>query len=110
MITSKNMYLRTSLLLILISLFIDLSAQNPDLGFANINTAPPNAAALGKYIDFPVSYHTGVPEISLPIYTVTQGPLSLPISLSYHSGGIKTTEMASWVGLGFTLNAGGMIS
>src|SRR5258706_7234244 len=33
----------------------------------------PNAAALGKYGDIPVSYHTGVPDISIPIYTVQEG-------------------------------------
>ena len=70
----------------------------------------PNAASLGKYVDIPVSYHTGVPNISIPIYTVQEGELSLPISLSYHSSGIKVNEVASWVGLGWSLNAGGVIS
>ncbi|HEY0656582.1 MAG TPA: hypothetical protein VGD65_25790, partial [Chryseosolibacter sp.] len=70
----------------------------------------PNAASLGKYGDIPVSYHTGVPEISIPIYTIQEGSLSVPISLSYHSAGIKVSETASWVGLGWSLNAGGMIT
>lgn len=72
--------------------------------------ASPNAAALGKYADIPVSYHTGVPNISIPIYTIEEGPLSLPVTLSYHSSGIRVDELASWVGLGWSLNAGGMIS
>ncbi|MEM9920948.1 MAG: DUF6443 domain-containing protein, partial [Bacteroidota bacterium] len=70
----------------------------------------PNAAALGKYGDIPISHYTGVPNIGIPIYTVQQGPLSLPVSLSYHASGIKLGEMASWVGLGWSLGAGGMIS
>jgi hypothetical protein len=70
----------------------------------------PNAASLGKYGDIPVSYHTGVPEISIPIYTIREGQLSVQISLSYHSSGIKVSETASWVGLGWSLNAGGMIT
>jgi len=45
----------------------------------------PTAASLGKYSDIPVSYHTGVPNISVPLYTVTEGDLQLPISLSYHA-------------------------
>ena len=49
-------------------------------------------------------------HISIPIYTVQEGPLSLPIGLSYHASGIKVAEMASWVGSGWSLNAGGIIS
>ena len=70
----------------------------------------PNAASLGKYGDIPVSYNTGVPNVGIPIYTVTDGPLSIPISLSYHAGGVKVGEPSSWVGLGWSLQAGGMIS
>ena len=51
-----------------------------------------------------------VPNISVPIHTIKEGPLSLPISLSYHASGIKLGEPASWVGLGWSLNAGGVIA
>jgi len=72
--------------------------------------ASPDAAALGKYGNIPVSANTGVPNISIPLYTIKSGDLSLPVSLSYHSGGNKMEEMASSVGLGWTLNAGGAIT
>ena len=78
--------------------------------YPEVTISSPTAAALGKYGDIPVSYHTGVPEISIPFYTVKEGPLSLPISLSYHAGGIKLMEPSSWVGLGWSLNAGGVIT
>jgi hypothetical protein len=78
--------------------------------YKEVNIAPPNAASLGKHVDVPVSYHTGMPQIGLPIYTVTEGPLSLPIGLSYHPGGLKVAEPASWVGAGWSLQAGGVIS
>ena len=70
----------------------------------------PSTAAFGKYVDIPVSYHTGVPNISLPICSITDGTLELPISLSYHASGIKMAETASWVGLGWNLNAVGQVS
>src|SRR6185295_12262355 len=70
----------------------------------------PEGAALGKYGDIPVSYHTGVPSVEIPIYTIPLRSFSLPISISYHAGGIRVDEVASRVGLGWVLNAGGSIS
>ncbi|MDZ7878902.1 MAG: DUF6443 domain-containing protein [Saprospiraceae bacterium] len=70
----------------------------------------PNAASLGKYGDIPVSFNTGVQNIGIPIHTLTEGGISLPISLSYHAGGIKVGEPVSWVGQNWSLQAGGMIS
>jgi hypothetical protein len=70
----------------------------------------PNAAAMAKYGDIPVSYYTGTPDISVPLYTVQEGSLTVPISVSYHASGIRVSEQASWVGLGWSLQSGGMIS
>lgn len=70
----------------------------------------PNATAFGKYVDIPVSYHTGVPNISIPIHTIQEGPLTVPIGLSYHASGVKVGELASWVGLGWNLEAGGVVT
>lgn len=69
----------------------------------------PTVASLGKYGSIPVGHYTGIPNINIPIYTIASGPLQLPISMSYHAGGIKVEEVASPVGLGWTLNAGGAI-
>jgi len=70
----------------------------------------PEAAGLGKYGDIPVSAYTGIPSISIPIYTIDSRGLQVPISLSYHAGGVRVEEEASWVGLGWSLNAGGAIT
>jgi len=72
--------------------------------------ATPNVAAYNKYIDNPVSLYTGTPEVSLPIWNLKDGQVELPISLTYNSSGIKADEEASWVGLGWNLNVGGVIN
>jgi hypothetical protein len=76
----------------------------------NINTVPPEVYSLYKFTEIPVSNTTGVPNISIPITNVNLKGFNLPISLSYHSSGINLDEIASNVGLGWSLNAGGMIS
>lgn len=70
----------------------------------------PDIASLVKYAEIPVGHSTGVPDVNIPIYTVNAGKLSLPISLSYHASGIKVRDIASVVGLGWSLNAGGSIA
>ncbi|WP_131799208.1 hypothetical protein, partial [Chryseobacterium contaminans] len=76
------------------------------------NTAAqsPNAAALFRYSETPVSLYTGVPDINIPLYTIKEGDIEVPISISYHSGGIKVNDEASSIGLGWSLNTGGMVS
>jgi len=101
-------------LFLLLSSLISFSQENilkePSL-LNKIKLPPsPNAAALGKYGEVPVSQFTGIPNINIPLYEVKEGVLSLPISLNYHSSGFKVGEMASWAGLGFSLNAGGVIT
>ncbi len=70
----------------------------------------PNASSLGQYSDVPVSNYTGVPDISIPLFEIKSGKIDLPIKISYHSSGIRVNEDASWVGLGWSLHAGGVIT
>jgi len=73
---------------------------------------PPSAdaAALGKYGQIPVDKSAGIPQISIPLYEIKTPRFNLPLSLSYHASGIKVEEISSWVGAGWTLNAGGIIT
>lgn len=97
-----------SLISLLVTVKICLS-QGPTL-FSNITIASPNAAALGKYGDYPVGYNTGIPQINIPLYSLKEGPLSVNVSVSYHAGGLKVMDLASSVGSGWALNAGGVIT
>jgi YD repeat-containing protein len=70
----------------------------------------PEAAALAKYADIPVSMYSGTPNISIPLYTVQEHGLSLPVSMSYHGSGNKVETVAPRTGLGWALNAGGVVT
>ncbi|HTH83249.1 MAG TPA: hypothetical protein VL490_09960, partial [Mucilaginibacter sp.] len=70
----------------------------------------PEAAAIAKYGSIPVNLSTGVPEISIPIWTISLKGLNVPISLNYNSSGIKVNEQASNEGLGWMLQSGGAVT
>ncbi|HYG39532.1 MAG TPA: hypothetical protein VD908_12970 [Cytophagales bacterium] len=104
---------RNSARILLLALILFVSYLK---GFSQTDKPPriipqsPNTASLGKYGDYKVSLFTGLPEISIPIYEVKSGDLTVPITLSYHASGIKISDRGSWVGLGWSLNYGGMVS
>ncbi len=70
----------------------------------------PNAESFKVYGDIPVSLYTGIPQISVPIYSYQTEYINLDISLSYHASGFKPNVHPSWVGLGWNLNTGGIIT
>ena len=70
----------------------------------------PNSASFNKFIDHPVSLYNGTPEVSVPIYTLIDGAIEIPIVLRYNTSGVKVSEEAGWVGLGWNLNVGGLIT
>ncbi|HTK21032.1 MAG TPA: hypothetical protein VL442_16025 [Mucilaginibacter sp.] len=72
--------------------------------------ASPTAAALGKYGDVPVSFYNGTPNISIPLYDISTVNHNLKIAMFYDATGTKVLQNASWVGLGWSLSAGGAIT
>ncbi|MCC9041194.1 hypothetical protein LNQ81_00370 [Myroides sp. M-43] len=79
--------------------------------FNRLDNLPPEVRKYVEYGDYSLNYTRATPNISLPIYTIsTKTGLELPISLDYVSKGIKVNELASNVGLGWLLNAYGVIT
>lgn len=59
--------------------------------------------------DDPSALYNGIPNISIPLYTIKGKGVSVPVSLSYDASGITVAQEATSVGLGWVLNAGGHI-
>jgi Family of unknown function (DUF5977) len=82
-------------------------SQIPQKG---LNIQSPNASSLGLFGEIPVSYFTGVPRVSVPLFNLTEGRISVPISLGYHASGVRPDQHPGWVGLGWSLASGGTIT
>jgi len=70
----------------------------------------PEAFAFDQYLNNPNLSATGTMTVDIPIYTIKLQEFSLPISISYHTSGIRVNQIATPVGLGWSLNAGGVVS
>jgi len=70
----------------------------------------PNAVGLGRYGEVEVGIHSGTPSIAIPLTTLSGRQLSVPIGLSYYATGVKPMDNSGWVGLNWSLLAGGVIT
>ncbi|MGH2667479.1 hypothetical protein [Flavobacterium sp.] len=87
--------------------------QDPEIktDLPTIIPPSPTVAALMKFEEVPVSNYTGVPDISIPLFsTATRSKdINLDLSLKYHAG-VGANDVAGDVGLGWSLFIGGTIS
>ena len=106
-----NMKLLKVFFLLITTLFY-LSVSGQDITKSEVSYIPPspNPASLIKDVNIPINLYTGVPQINIPLFEVKSKNLTIPISLNYNASGIKVQEIASWTGLGWTFNAGGMVT
>jgi YD repeat-containing protein len=77
---------------------------------ANFNPPTPMAQQFEKYINYPVDHTTGAASVDVPLYTLKAGSIQIPISLSYHTSGVKPGDPMLPVGLGWTINPGARIT
>lgn len=77
----------------------------------DVHFYPPSAVSMMKYIDYPVSHRTGIPEISIPLYTVRSGSLELPVNLSFHLDDFtRVNQLAGAAGAGWSLSCDMQVS
>jgi hypothetical protein len=112
--TIKFKKMNKSLLVFMLLLFSNINAicQIPDkkvFDTKSIMATSPDAAILARFGDIPIGHYTGTADISIPIYTIKEAGLEIPIILRYHSSGIKVEDEAGWIGLGWSLEASGSI-
>lgn len=97
-------------ILIAIIFWYGVISVNAQYQKPEISMPSPNAASLGIYGEIPISHFTGVPNINIPIYTLKNADIAIPINMSYHASGVQLDQRPGWVGLNWTLNAGGVIT
>jgi YD repeat-containing protein len=92
------------------SLFAQSSNNTFNLVPPKVVPPSPEVASLFKFSELPVTTYTGLPDIAVPVYEIKLKSQTIPVSLQYHSGGVKVDEVASNVGMGWNLSAGGSIN
>ena len=70
----------------------------------------PNSYELSRYGSTPVDICHGTPIINIPLTSISDRNVKVDVSLSYLASGIKVDQEATTVGLGWSLNAGGVIT
>lgn len=106
-----NMTLAVSFFFCFLLLTCTIYSQTKnEADYPKVVSPSPEAAALGKYGQVPMSLFSGTPQISIPVFSLKNGSIDAPISLDYDASGIRVDQVATNVGLGWSLVAGGVIT
>lgn len=90
--------------------FYSFSQEGITVNMPSILPASPEASALNKGGQLAVGMYSGAAQASIPIHQIKLSSLTMPISLDYASNGSRVDEIPSRTGLGWTLNAGGVVT
>lgn len=72
-------------------------------------TSSPQTWSEMKFGGATPNLYTGTVSVSVPVYTYEDPDFTIPVSLSYGSNGYTPNVPANYVGLGWSLHAGGQI-
>lgn len=76
----------------------------------DVMPASPRASSLGEFGRVPVGNFTGTAHIGVPLYELKYRDLTVSISINYHASGIRPDVFPGNAGLGWALQAGGVIT
>jgi YD repeat-containing protein len=100
-------------LISLVGLYGHLQAQHQFQGvnFGDTSNPVPSLASLAGHTDTPPSVAVGIPEISVPLFSISgYGGSDFGLQLSYNPTGVSADDAASEVGAGWSMFKGGVIS
>ncbi|SFN28249.1 YD repeat-containing protein [Chryseobacterium oleae] len=80
--------------------------------FGDTSEPMPSVSSFSSYVNTPVSLSTGIPNISVPLFSLPSGHSGVDLSavLNYHAYNAISNKPGSEVGLGWSLLKGGVIS
>lgn len=92
-----------------------VGGNEPKSYVGDINQIFPSAPTsnnLMKFEEVPISYYTGIPDISIPLISIptNNSKIAVGVQLKYHPLNAKPDDKASETGLGWSFIAGGTIS
>jgi len=101
----RTIFLHSIFTFLFISIYFNLTSQT-------VSAPSPNVAAVnyGKYADIQPNLYNGALQVPISLASLTHGTVSTGVSVGYHSSGFRANELASEVGLGWHLQAGGAIT
>ena len=106
----KNIY-RIILIIILCTGVLPVCAQgNYYAAMPDVTRPSPTSRVFQKILRYAISHATGTNAISIPLYTVEAYGLSLPLTLKYHSSGVRVQDPVGVVGRNWALFPGSKIS
>lgn len=92
---------------------IETQAKSDDAAYdfsETVGTHFADISYMAKGIDASTDKYTGAVNIEIPIYEIQTSAGKIPINLTYRTTGIRVEDIASEVGLGWELSAGGRIT
>ncbi|WP_265429947.1 hypothetical protein [Chryseobacterium sp. YIM B08800] len=107
-----NIKLKLSALILFFGAYTYFKAQQQDVNFGDFSRPVPSVSSLAAYSNAPVSYASGIPDISFPLLNLPSNNknIALSLNLSYNPMNVSPYEAASDVGTGWSLFMGGVIS
>lgn len=78
--------------------------------FPDVFPPTPNSSSLGVFGQVSLNQFTGNQNVIIPLFELKESNIVVPINLSYSSDGVKVDQFESNVGVGWNLNAGGVVT